>query len=65
MNPTLDFMNLSDLANYLGLSIGTVRHYRCKKPSKLPPAYNLTGRPLWRKSEVDMWIRARKEVSHE
>lgn len=60
-----EYLNIEALAKYLGLSPGTIRQYRCKKPSKLPPAYNLTGRPLWRKSEVDMWIRTKKEVSHD
>ncbi len=56
-----EMLTTRELASMLGLKYSTVKFYRSRKPWCLPPAYKVTGHPMWKKSEVVAWINTKKE----
>ena len=59
----MQLMDSNQLAEYLCLSIRTIKTYRARKPDKLPPSFMLNGQYRWDKAQVDAWLeRKKKEV---
>lgn len=56
------YMTTQELASRLGLKPGTIRKYRRERPDKLPPSYNFLGQPRYKRSEVEAWEEAHKEI---
>ena len=55
------YMTLTELADYIGLSVGTLRNWKTYSPEKLPPHIDLTfdaKRDVWRFDSVvvDEWM---------
>lgn len=55
------WMSLKDLAEYLGLSVQTLRNWKCSDPSRLPPHVSVTTGGKYDKwrfdvQEVDAWM---------
>jgi len=51
-------LTVTDLAELLGRSTGTIKNQHSKNPSKLPPVCRIpgAGRLLWRREDVDRWL---------
>lgn len=56
-----EFICLTTLASMMHLKPGTISKYRKTCPSKIPPAYKFSGRPMWDRQEVEEWLASRKE----
>lgn len=53
------FLTVAELADYLRVSAHSVRHWR--KRGYLPPAYLLGTRVVWRRGEIDTWLKGKRE----
>ncbi len=51
-------LTVTDLAEILGRSTGTIKNQHSKNPSRLPPVCQIpgAGRLLWRREDVDWWL---------
>lgn len=51
-------LTVTDLAEILGRSTGTIKNQHSKNPSRLPPVCRIpgAGRLLWRREDVDRWL---------
>lgn len=52
-------VGIGEVAAYLGVSTGTVR--RLRQEGRFAPAYRIGRHVRWRMSDVDAWLRPRKE----
>lgn len=57
-----DLMDLKTLAEYLGVTYGTIRTYRTSEV--LPePTMTVGNKPLWTKEKIDKWLREERHGS--
>lgn len=51
-------LTVTDLAEILGRSTGTIKNQHSKNPSRLPPVCRIpgAGRLLWRRADVESWL---------
>ena len=54
--PRLELLNTSDAADYLGVSRGTLEHWRTENPPKGPPFVRLGFQVRYRLTDLHQWI---------
>ena len=59
MTLDLQLLTAADLAEIARTSVAAIHTARYRK--QLPPAVKIGGRVLWRRSDVDEWLRAQLE----
>jgi len=52
-------MTVEDLAEYLGLPIGTI--YKQRSEGTGPPGYRVGKFVRWKRSEVDAWLETKRD----
>jgi excisionase family DNA binding protein len=52
-------MTVEDLAEYLGLPIGTI--YKQRSEETDPPGYRVGKFVRWKRSEVDAWLETKRD----
>jgi excisionase family DNA binding protein len=52
-------MTVEDLAEYLGLPVGTI--YKQRSEGTGPPGFRLGKHVRWRRSEVDAWLESKRD----
>ena len=56
-----EYLGVADLADYLGISVNTIRHWR--KRGMLPPACKLGRLVRWPRIAIDQWAAAHNEAT--
>lgn len=54
--PRLELLNTGDAADYLGVSRGTLEHWRTESPPKGPPFVRLGFQVRYRVADLHQWI---------